>query len=125
VAKNARIFSAKVLDDEGNGTFGGVFAALDVIVGRKRRNPGTPMVVNLSLSGDRFDFANEITNSVVQDEGIVVIAAAGNDRVSCENLSPASAEHVLTVGASRPGWFGWGERRATFSNYGSCIDIHA
>src|SRR4030095_13256016 len=46
--------------------------------------------------------------------------AAGNDNADACNTSPARTPTALTVGATTSG-----DVRASFSNYGSCVDISA
>jgi len=53
-------------------------------------------------------------------KGITVIVAAGNDNTNPCNSSPAGTTGVITVGAVDSS-----STRASFSNYGDCIDIWA
>ncbi|XP_023930175.1 uncharacterized protein LOC106177169 [Lingula anatina] len=62
-------------------------------------------------------------NDAVDDllaAGIPVIVSAGNYNEDACNYSPASATGALTVGAYDV-YYG----KASFSNYGSCVDLHA
>jgi PKD repeat protein len=52
--------------------------------------------------------------------GALVVAAAGNENVDACNTSPARAAEIITVGASDQN-----DARASFSNYGSCLDLFA
>jgi len=52
--------------------------------------------------------------------GIHVAVAAGNDNVDAGNTSPARAISAVTVGASTIG-----DTRASFSNFGSVVDVFA
>lgn len=84
-------------------------------------NGTLPGVINLSWQGP----GNSIIDALVDDlfaAGFVVVTAAGNAGSSlgaCTN-SPARAASALTVGATTIGDF-----RASWSNYGSCVDIYA
>ena len=49
-----------------------------------------------------------------------LVAAAGNDNGDACNKSPASAPDALTVGATNQQ-----DAKASFSNFGSCVDVHA
>ena len=60
----------------------------------------------------------------INDTGIMIAAAAGNFASDACDFSPASSEHVITVGATRIDSDG-DDARATFSNFGSCVDIWA
>ena len=50
--------------------------------------------------------------------GIVFVVAAGNEGNNWCILSPASVETAIVVGATRSN-----DARASFSNYGSCLDV--
>jgi cerevisin len=54
------------------------------------------------------------------EAGIVYAVAAGNDNVDACTTSPASAEGVITVGATTQI-----DVRSYYSNYGECLDIFA
>ena len=53
-------------------------------------------------------------------DGITVVVAAGNDNADACNYSPASAPSAITVGATASN-----DSRASFSNFGTCLDIFA
>ena len=85
-----------------------------------------PAVVNMSL-GHYIDGsspeANELYERIIKiviDEGITVVAAAGNDNVNACSFSPAGIREVITVGATDSK-----DSRASFSNYGPCLDLFA
>jgi subtilisin family serine protease len=140
VAKRATIVSVKIVNKDGAGTFASVLAGLDYVLAQKLANPTTPMVVNMSIAGGRIDSANDAVNAVA-DAGVVIVAAAGNANGDACQASPASATGAIAVGASRPvsptatsGFFHTllsrfiptrGDRRAEFSNYGTCVDLFA
>jgi len=84
-------------------------------------------VVNMSLGGSGFDplFENEIINA--RDNGVVVVAAAGNDGANNDN--PGTPQYpcnfaqgnVICVAALDQGF-----NRATFSNFGATtVDVGA
>lgn len=52
--------------------------------------------------------------------GVTTVVAAGNDNTNAWSKSPASAPNALTVGASDIN-----DKRASFSNYGSVVDLFA
>ena len=54
------------------------------------------------------------------DQGIFVAVASGNANVDTNIFSPARAPGVCTVGATDSS-----DRRATFSNFGSIVDVLA
>ncbi|MFM8000984.1 MAG: S8 family serine peptidase, partial [Actinomycetota bacterium] len=73
----------------------------------------------MSLGGGYNAALNEAIANAVAD-GITVVAAAGNNNNLACNYSPASAPSAITVGATTSA-----DARASYSNYGSCLDIFA
>lgn len=80
---------------------------------------GRRSVINLSVGGSFSTSSNTAVASAVA-ANIVVAVAAGNDNANACLYSPASAPRALTVGATDTG-----DRRASYSNYGICIDLFA
>ncbi|MBG6181050.1 S8 family serine peptidase, partial [Arthrobacter sp. CAN_A1] len=84
-------------------------------------NPNPAQVINLSLGTAAHcgtTYQNAINYAVSQ--GVVVVAAAGNNAGDAFFTSPASCEDVITVGAtSREG------AQAPYSNFGSDVDVSA
>ena len=75
--------------------------------------------MNLSLGGSYSKSLNDSIAAAVND-GISVSVAAGNSNVDACSSSPASEPTAITVGATDPN-----DARASFSNYGPCLDIFA
>ena len=115
VAKNVRLFSVRVIPCSGSAPMSDLIAALDWIA----QNRELPAVVNISLSGEYSDAANQAVAGVVAS-GAVVVAAAGNDFGDACAYSPGSASDALTVGASNVG-----DYQAGYSNFGPCVDLFA
>jgi aqualysin 1 len=124
VAKGAEIISVKVLDDKGDGRWSGILAGLDYIAQQKVENPYQPMIVNMSFGGSKSDLFNRALNSLM-DQGITVVAAAGNDNGWACKYSPADNGRVISVGATGNTPFLWVENRAIYSNYGRCVTLFA
>jgi aqualysin 1 len=126
VAKKANLVAVKVLDKRGSGSYAGIIAGIDYVMEQKVANPDTPMVINMSINGSTSDSVNEATEQAV-NAGIVVVVAAGNSKTDACNSTPAGVEKVITVGASeiQSKFFRENDRRAQYSNYGSCVDIFA
>jgi subtilisin family serine protease len=120
VAKKVQIRSVKVLDCEGGAPYSDVIAAVNWV----RTKAVKPAVANLSLGGPKSDALNTaVTN--LSKSGVFVAVASGNGNavgvgVSACDQSPASAGWVMTTGATTST-----DKRATWSNHGGCVDIHA
>ena len=83
---------------------------------------GIPAVINMSLGGPKDPLMTEAINKAIED-GITVVAAAGNDRADACEFSPASAPGAITVGAM--GVASGKDSISFFSNHGTCVDIFA
>jgi subtilisin family serine protease len=115
VAKQARLRAVRVLNCSGGGTASGVIAGIDWV----RLNRTNPAVANMSLGGGYSSAQNTAVTNLV-NSGVYLAVAAGNENQNACNVSPASAPAVTTVAASDRT-----DLRASFSNYGSCVDIYA
>jgi oryzin len=71
----------------------------------------------MSLGGGYSSAINSAVKSAV-GKGVTVVVAAGNDNDDASYYSPASEETAITVGAIDAD-----DNRASFSNYGSVVDI--
>ncbi|MBL4868191.1 MAG: S8 family peptidase [Pseudomonadales bacterium] len=76
-------------------------------------------IINLSLGSPGFLQSAQDVFAAVRKEGIIVIAAAGNAN-SSQLSYPASYEGVVSVSATD-----YNNDRATYSNFGSTIDVAA
>lgn len=117
VAKGVTLVAVRVLDCSGSGSNSGVIAGVDWVT--SDHQAGQPAVANMSLGGgvsSALDTA--VTNSI--NDGVAYAIAAGNDNVDACNSSPARVGSAITVGATTST-----DARASFSNYGTCLDIFA
>ncbi|XP_013381763.1 uncharacterized protein LOC106152641 isoform X2 [Lingula anatina] len=118
VAKDANIIAVKVIDKDGTGTvsdfLNGIQWIQDQIRITKRKS-----VVNVSLRWPLSESANSAVEGLVKD-GIVVVAAAGNDRGDACQYSPGSEPLAICVGATD-----WLDNVVSSFNSGSCVDIYA
>ena len=115
VAKNVQLVAVRVLDCSGSGTYSQVIAGVDWVTA----NAIKPAVANMSLGGSKSTALNNaVTNSV--NSGVTYSVAAGNNNANACNYSPSSTTTAITVGATTIS-----DARASFSNYGSCVDIFA
>lgn len=115
VANGADLFAVRTLGCTGSGSTAGIIDGLDWIAS----NRSGPSVVNMSLGGGFNNSLNSAVSSLTS-QGIVVVVAAGNENQAACNVSPASAPSALTVAASDQS-----DTRASFSNFGSCVDLFA
>ncbi|MDP9434725.1 MAG: S8 family peptidase [Actinomycetota bacterium] len=115
VGKSVALRGLRVLDCRGSGSTSGILAAVDWL----RRNHIKPAVANMSLGGGYSSSLNTAVTNLA-NAGVFVAVAAGNESQNACNVSPASASNVTAVGATDRS-----DTRASFSNYGSCVDVYA
>ncbi len=115
VAKAVRLRGVRVLNCSGSGSTSGIIAAVDWV----RVNRVNPAVANMSLGGGYSATLNTAVNNLA-NSGVFVAVAAGNENQNACNVSPASAANAYTVAASTST-----DARASYSNYGSCVNIYA
>ena len=120
VAKAATLVAVRVLDCAGSGTTAGVIAGVDWVA----NNHVKPAVANMSLGGGASTtLDNAVKNAVAK--GVTFAVAAGNGNIfgmaqnAC-NYSPARVPEAITVGATTKT-----DAKASYSNYGTCVDIFA
>ncbi|MDA1278238.1 MAG: S8 family peptidase [Verrucomicrobia bacterium] len=131
VAPGARLWAVKVLDRNGSGYLSDVIKGVDYVTA----NSASIEVANMSLGGGNSLALNTaIADSVGQ--GVVYVVAAGNSADDASYYSPANSPDVLCVsaivdtdglcGGQGPATgYGADDTFATFSNYGSVVDIAA
>lgn len=117
VAKGATVVPVRVLDCNGSGYNSDVVAGLDWIAAN--HSAGEPAVANLSLGGGASTAVDTAIQGVIND-GVTAVVAAGNSAVDACGSSPARVPAAVTVAASDSS-----DRQASFSNYGSCVDLYA
>lgn len=115
VAKKVQIRSLRIIDCNGNGSSSGLIKALDWV----KANRSGPSVANLSIGTTYFQSINDAVTRLAES-GVFISVAAGNTSVDACTTSPASTAAGFTVAASDAG-----DTRASFSNYGGCIDSYA
>lgn len=109
---DVEIIPIKALNHEGSGDLKTLHDSIQYAIGLNVD------IINLSLGAvsDDEELKEILQNAV--DEGIFVVAAAGNDRSNCDNYLPAGMKGIYTVAASSPL-----NKAAVFSNYGKSIDL--
>lgn len=116
VAKSTRVVAVRVLDCTGSGYSSSVIAGINWVI---QSHPGGAGIINMSLGGS----ANTAIDSAVADAsaaGLTVVVAAGNSSIDACSSSPARAPSALTIGA-----IDRADTQASYSNYGSCVDLWA
>lgn len=120
VAKKATIIGVKVLDSQGQGYNSDIMAGINwAINDAKNRGGVSRSVISMSLGGEYSEQSNSAVRAAT-NAGIFTAVAAGNDNIDASNSSPASESTACTVGATDSN-----DNRASFSNYGSILDIFA
>lgn len=124
VAPSARIVPVRVLGRCGgyiSDVAAGVVWASGGTVSGIPANAYPARVLNLSLGGSGAcgtTMQNAINSA--RSRSAMLVIAAGNSNINASNASPANCAGVITVGATtRTG------ARASFSNYGSVVDVAA
>jgi len=115
VAKGVSLVPVRVLDCSGSGSYSGVIAGIDWVAASTLR----PAVANLSIGGSASTALNSAVAGAV-NKGVTMVVAAGNNNANACYYSPASEPSAITVGATDNS-----DARASYSNYGSCVDIFA
>ncbi|MFI5707231.1 S8 family serine peptidase [Kribbella sp. NPDC051620] len=115
LAKGAKIYGVRVLDCNGSGTTETVVAGIEWVTANAKK----PAVANMSLGGNA-DAALDAALKASIDSGVTYAVAAGNDSSDACNNSPADAPAAITVGATDDK-----DAKATFSNWGKCVDLFA
>jgi len=132
VAPGAKLWAIKVLDNKGTGPLSTIIKGIDYVT----QHASQIEVANLSLGCECKSSAfNTAINNAVK-AGIVFVVAAGNAGKDAKNISPANNPNVISVSAigdsdgkcgSKGPSTGYGidDGLATFSNYGSVVDMAA
>ncbi len=115
VAKGARVVAVRVLNNQGSGTTAQVVAGIDWV----GNNAVKPAVANMSLGGGVSTAIDTATRNAIA-KGVTFAVAAGNSNANASTFSPARVAEAITVGATERT-----DARASYSNFGSVLDIFA
>jgi subtilisin family serine protease len=120
IAKAVNLKAVRVLDCSGSGTNAGVAAGMDWVTA----NHVKPAVANMSLGGGASTAIDDATRRMIA-AGVATTIAAGNGNMAGRaqdacNYSPARVAEGITVGATTST-----DAKASYSNYGTCLDIFA
>jgi len=114
IAFESCLMPVKVLGSDGSGTYA------DVAEGIIWAADNGADVINLSLGGSQSSQTLEDAVAYAYQQGVTVVAAAGNDGSSQINYPAAYNDYVIAVGAT-----GFDETLAPYSNYGADLDLVA
>jgi len=117
VAKDVSLVAVRVLDCGGSGPWSTVIAGIDFVTAAHQ--PGEPAVANMSLGGGANLAVDQAVRNSIAD-GVSYAVAAGNSNANACAFSPARVAEAMTSGASTST-----DRKASFSNWGSCMDWFA
>ncbi len=123
VAPGVALHGVRVLDENGSGYWTDIVAGLEYVLDHPEIR-----VVNMSLGGPAFPAGTEdpMEEAIrrLEEAGVVVVIAAGNETQDTANVAPAGYDLGLVVSAydyvgGSDNGFAW------FSNYGDAVDIAA
>jgi aqualysin 1 len=117
VAKSVTLVAVRVLSCAGVGLTSWVIAGVDWVTGNHLA--GQPAVANMSLGGGASAALDTAVRNSIAD-GVSYAAAAGNDNLDACGSSPARVAEAMTIGATTAT-----DARASFSNFGPCVDWFA
>lgn len=143
VAPSVSFYAVKVLNKNGSGFFSDVIKGIDWVT----KNKDKIAVANMSLGGgltnaDDGNCGNTNLDAVHRaicrsvDAGVIYVVAAGNSARDAKDFRPAAYDEVISISAladsdGQPNGtgpatsFGEDDTFATFSNFGSDIDLIA
>jgi subtilisin family serine protease len=116
VAKGVTIIPVRSLDSCGNGTRTMILEALAWVL--NDHEVGEKAILNLSIGFDSQVTTVDNAITALMNEGVIVIAAAGNEASSACSNTPASTPGTISVGSSTST-----DGESYFSNYGLCVDV--
>jgi subtilisin family serine protease len=115
VAKRVKLVAVRVLNCRGEGALSDVVDGINWVTD----NAVKPAVANMSL-GSGYSASLEYAVQQSIDSGVTYVVAAGNSNANSYYFSPAGLPAAITVAASDAK-----DRRASFSNWGSSVDLFA
>ena len=123
VAFNTCLMPVKVLNSRGSGTYDQVANGIYFAVNGPDGSPNTgdeAKVINLSLGGSSDSTTLKDAVAYAYNNGVTVVAAAGNDNSSTLSYPAAYDDYVIAVGATQ-----YDETKAPYSSYGPSLDLVA
>ncbi|PKR76906.1 peptidase S8 [Halalkalibacillus sediminis] len=118
VAPEADLYAVKVLDSNGSGSYSGIAQGIEWSIQNGMD------IINMSLGGSSSSSILKQYSDLAYDEGILVVAAAGNSGNSWgwgDTVGyPAKYDSVIAVAAVDQN-----NNRASFSSHGSAVELSA
>ncbi|MEV0896166.1 S8 family serine peptidase [Actinoplanes sp. NPDC049802] len=118
VCAQCRILPVKVLNSKGSGSHTQIAQGIIYAVKQGAK------IINMSLGGYRSSAVLKDAVAWASGQGVLVVAAAGNDGKDIKSY-PAAYPDVLAVGGTNTRNAGNPGERASFSNQGSWVDVSA
>ncbi|MCM3186898.1 S8 family peptidase [Priestia megaterium] len=113
MAPSASLIPVRALDNSGNGLLSNIANAITYST-----NAGAK-VINLSLGSSQSSITLENAVNYAWNQGVVVIAAAGNEASSTPTY-PAAYQNVIAVASTDNN-----DQKSDFSNFGTWVDVAA
>jgi aqualysin 1 len=120
VAPGAPIYAVKVLNCQGSGQWSWIINGINWVTA----NHGPNAVANMSLGGSANQAVDDAVRSSAQ-QGVFYGIAAGNSGADACGQSPARAGAGTNNGIATVAAIDSSSQEASWSNYGSCVDIWA
>ena len=121
VAKGVTLVGVRVLDCDGSGTTSGVIAGIDWVTSDHTSGPA---IANMSLGGGASAALDDAVRRSITDGVSYAVAAGNGNFLGVEDdacfYSPARVGEAMTIGATDSN-----DAKASFSNYGNCVDWFA
>ena len=122
IAKGVALVAVRVLDCAGSGSWSGVVAGIDWAAAN--HVAGTPATANMSLGGGASTTVDDAVKRLIADGVATAVAAGNGNRAGRQDdackYSPARVPEAITIGATTRT-----DAKASYSNYGACVDFFA
>jgi subtilisin family serine protease len=117
MAKDVSLVAVRVFGCEDSTATSAIIAGVDWATGHHQA--GQNAVANMSVGGSASAAMDTAVRALIAD-GVTTAVAAGNDTSNgCSSFSPSRVTEAITVGATDIN-----DARASFSNWGTCVDLH-
>ncbi|CAG8454163.1 20772_t:CDS:2 [Dentiscutata erythropus] len=119
VAKLANIINVRIFDKDRYAEDSAILKGVNYVINAHKNDIKKNSIINMSFGGPYSETIAKLVKKCTNN-GIHVVATAGNDYSDTCSVIPAAAPSAITVAASDKL-----DQIANFSNYESCIDIYA